>query len=187
MMRRSLFTCLFFATLSQLSSGCWCYRPVLWRFGCQNQHSPVNAGGPGPILSGPAPSPIFGGSPILGGGPIHANGPMLGGDIAQGAPGCANCGSAPIFNGGSAMPVSGPNVYDGSGPGMQHGTGFGGLPPGKPGYMTGPYVPPGGYPQPTVGLPPSYTGNPVYQTAPAALGTPSVSTQLHTPTAMPSK
>lgn len=187
MMRRSLFACLFFATLSQLSSGCWCYRPVLWRFGCQNQHSPVNAGGPGPILSGPAPSPIFGGSPILGGGPIHANGPMLGGDIAQGAPGCANCGSAPIFNGGSAMPVSGPNVYDGSGPGMQHGTGFGGLPPGKPGYMTGPYVPPGGYPQPTVGLPPSYTGNPVYQTAPAALGTPSVSTQLHTPTAMPSK
>ena len=181
MMRRSVFACLFFATVSQLSSGCWCYRPVLWRFGCHNQHSPVNAGGPGPILSGAAPSPIFGGGPILGGGPVH------GGDIGHGAPGCANCGSAPIFNGGSAMPVTGPNMFGGSGPGVQHGAGFGGLPPGKPGYMTGPYTPPGGYPQTTVGLPPSYTGNPVYQTAPAALGAPSVSKELPLPTAMPSK
>ena len=186
---RSVLACLCFAMLSQLSSGCWCYRPILGRFSCANQHFPLNSSGPAPspILAGQAPSPIFNHSPILGGCPI------LGGDIGHGSAGCANCGSALIFTGASAMPVSnGPMLQNGINPGLQHGSGFGGLPPGKPGMMSGPYVPPGGYPQPTVGSPPNFTNYPVFNTPPAPLGSPTlgpptVSKELPLPTAMPSR
>ena len=104
MTRRAVLLCCLFAATSQLSTGCWYWRPFLWRGHCFPRCcAPVSAG---PVMAGPMYGDPGGAacysSPAM--QPLPVTGPMY------------HPPGQPVFTGPS-VPLGPPQVYPVPGPG----------------------------------------------------------------------
>jgi hypothetical protein len=104
MTRRTVLICCVIAAASQLSSGCWYYRPFLWRWGCGGGCTPCCAPAYGPVSAGPA---MGGGCSSCFASP-SAGAPLPAYPVEGTAP-------APVFAGAPASITPLPQVYK-SGP-----------------------------------------------------------------------
>lgn len=134
MTRRTLWICLSFAVLSQLSAGCYTMRPCFWRGGCYSSGlTPPGAGtsfSPGPLL----PRPVL---------PLLPRPWLAPGYPVDGGPQCATCAASPVT---FPVPPGGPEMMSG------------GLAPGGVIASTSQQMPTLNYGP----LPAGFTGQPVY-------------------------
>jgi hypothetical protein len=108
MTRRTVLICCVIAAASQLSSGCWYYRPFLWRWGCCGGCAPCGGPAYGPVSGGPALA-----APAVGGGGCSSCFASPG--AAAPLPAYPVDGAAPVFTGAPTSITPLPQVYK-SGP-----------------------------------------------------------------------